>query len=78
MMDMIQRGELINALQSRGFKPVQSKNYGWEFEHEDGFTVDFDANGKFELTLPNGQYRRGVMEQPSDVLSVVDKASAEL
>ena len=76
-MTMIERGELIEPLTSRGFKPGKPQNYGWTFTHEDGSTVGFDASGKFTLTLPDGKTHRGVITQPSDVLQIIDTAAGE-
>jgi hypothetical protein len=76
-MNMMQRNELIAALETRGFTPGKPQDYGWTYTHKDGFKLEFDASGQFTLTLPSC-IRRGVMEKPEDVLAIIDKAAEAL
>lgn len=77
-MNMIHRNHLINELDARGFKEGKAQDFGWTFTHRDGFVISFDAGGRFNLVLPDGIRHNGVMAQPNDVLSLIDKAAESL
>lgn len=75
-MTMMERGALIESLTARDFKPGKPQNYGWTFQHADGFKLEFDASGRFTLALPDGTTQRGVMSKPEDVLAIIDNAAS--
>jgi hypothetical protein len=77
-MEFLQRNALIEALVARGFKEGKPNSTGWDYRHEDGFTLWFNSGGRYRLDLSNGKVEYGVTSNHLDILAHIDRVAAAL